>query len=326
MKAIAEGTGNRLDWSAIPAAMLAEPAPDLSALADDDGAATFWEVLNALSPGRFAVGDVQDHSLILLPAADQTAAATADGVLRIEVGPATPRPRFGSDETLLRLPVRMIAEPRVQPLAILPRGGGLTASAAGTALTSFTPAASREVSFANGTATFEVDFFAPPAAPAALTVDGTFEITFIPGRRTFVFEPTDAGQSRTVDGLTVRFEDLKQTADGVTASAAVLYDADGGGLAFESYRTWRYDAAVRLRTANGTRLEPTVPPRIVSEGAAAIAVKAGFAPALDERAAMRVEIIAPAAPETAAVRWKNLPVEAVPPPLDANPKPSEKAP
>ncbi|MFH5802657.1 hypothetical protein [Alienimonas sp. DA493] len=311
LAAIADRTGNALDLSALPKGTLSAAGPDLSAVAGPDGTATFWEALNALAPGRFAVGRVTEAGLALLPPAkDAAPAATADGVLRVEIGPVAVRPRFGADGNLWRVPVRLIAEPRLHPLTARPIDGGLTATAGGERLAPFSPAASREAQFVDGATAFAVDFLPPAdapaaAAPAALTVGGAYETTFIPGRRTFAFPANAAGESQTADGATMRLESVTTSPVDAAIAAAVLYDADGGGPAFESYQTWRYEVAVRLHTTDGATLEPTAPPRVVAEGAAAVAVRASFD--LPPGAAVdRVEIAAPAAPVTAAVRFEDL--------------------
>ncbi|QDT14378.1 hypothetical protein [Alienimonas californiensis] len=312
LEAIAERTGNRLEASELEPGMLSAAAPDLSTLAEPDGTVTFWTALNALAPGRFTVGTVGEEGLALLPPAEAEGApaATAAGVLRIEVGPVAVRRRFGAEGSLWRAPVRLIAEPRLQPLTARPLEGGLKATVGGEPLEPFSPAASREAQFTDGATTFAVDFLPPsegsPAADlAALTFGGAYEATFLPGRRAFHFAPNAAGESQSADGVTVRLERVTMSPVDAAIAAAVLYDADAGGPAFESYQTWRYEVAVRLRTADGTTLEPTAPPRVVAEGSAAVAVRASFSLPADA-APDRVEIAAPAAPVTTAVRFEAL--------------------
>ncbi len=324
LDALAERTGNRLDVSHLPLNLLSEPAPDLSALAPEgdasDGAATFWQVLNAVAPGRFAVGEVKSGALSLTPlpnaattdAPDQVAKVTESGPVRVELGPIAVRPRFGTGGVLWRVPVRFVAEPRLRPLFIRPVGDGLTASAGangdGPALVPFNPAASREAGFAGGAAAFAVDLFPPEdetIPEAAVTFGGSYELTFLPGDRRFTFAPTETGTSETADGVTVRLDRLVRAVDGVAVSAAVLHAGDADGPAFESHQTWRYAVRLRLRGADGTTIAPTAPPQIASEGAAALAVAARFAPPAGFEATA-VEIVAPAAPATATVRFSGL--------------------
>ena len=316
LAALAERTGNRLDTTALSPATLAGPAPDLSAVPDEDCSATFWEILNALAGGRFAIGGAPDGALRLLPwDPDAAAAVTSDGVLRVELGPAAARPRFGTTGTLWRVPVRLIAEPRVRALGVRPAGAGLTATADGRTLVPFTPGASREYSFADGVAAFAVDFLAPQhAAPRSVRLNGRFELDYSPGERRFLFAPAETDAPRTAGGVTVRLDAAERAGRIATIAAAVFYgdDGDGGGApAFESYQTWRYAARLRLR-GPAVALEPTGAPDLFAEETAAVATRARFhLPPGAELGAYRVEIVAPAPPIAAAVDVADVPI---PPP------------
>ena len=320
LAALAERTGNRLDTTALSPATLAGPAPDLSTVPDEDGSATFWDLTDALAGGRFAIGDAPDGALRLLPwDRNAAAAATSDGVVRVELGPAAVRPRFGTGETLLRVPVRLIAEPRTRALAARPVGAGLTATADGKTLAPFTPGASRESPFADGVAAFAVDFVRPEgAAPRSVLLNGQFELDYSPGERRFSFAPTDVGAPRTGGGVTVRLDAARLDATGrtgaaATIAAAVLYDAAGDAPAFESYQTWRYAVRVRLRGPAGA-LEPAGAPETVAEGPAAVATRARFRlPPGADLSDYRIEVVAPAAPVTAGVRIAGAPVPAAAP-------------
>ena len=326
LAALAERTGNRLDPTALSPATLAGPAPDLSTIPTEDEAATFWDLLNALAGGRFAIGDAPDGALRLLPwDRNAAAAATSDGVVRVELGTAAVRPRFGTGETLLRVPVRLIAEPRTRALAVSPVGAGLTATADGSPLAPFTPGASRESPFANGVAAFAVDFVAPEgfvtpegATPRSVLLNGRFDLDYSPGERRFLFAPTDVGIPRTGGGVTVRLDAAcldagGRSGDAATIAAAVLYDAAGDAPAFESYQTWRYAARVRLRGPAGA-LEPAGAPETVAEGPAAVAIRARFRlPPGADLSDYQVEVVAPAAPVTAGVRFAGAPVPAAAP-------------
>ena len=315
LAALAERTGNRLDPSALPPETLAAPPPAWDLDTDDAGAAPFWAVLNALAAGRFAVGAAPDGALQLFPPPTVDPAVTHAGVVRIEVGPAAVRPRFGAGGgALLRVPVRLIAEPRVRAIAVRPRAGGepaggpfyedpggLTASAGGAELAPFTPGASRPFMFTEGTAAFDVDFLLPDGPPpASVTVGGTYEVEYSPGERRFLFAPGEVGESRTAGGVTVRLDGAARAGESATAAAAVLYDADAAAPAFESYQTWRYAARVRLRGPGGV-VEPDGVPRTAAEGPAAVATEARFPlPPRADWAAYRIEVVAPAAPITQA--------------------------
>ena len=316
LTAVAKRTGNRLDLSAVPPETLSAPTPTLLATTEAEAGVTFWELIAAFAPGRFAIGEIEDGALRLLPPAVDAAAlfgsATSDGGVRIEFGRVTERSRFGADGVLWRLPVRMLAEPRLRPLSARPLAGGLTATAGETPLEPFNPAASREIGFTEGAASFTVDFLPPPAddetgVPRTVAVDAAYELTAIPGDRSFEFAGTAVGESRSAGGATVRLDRFERMETGVTIAAAVLYDADDGGPAFESYQTWRYDVRVSLTGPNDATLEPLAAPRIVSEGAAAVAVLARFhVPPDADRSQYRVEIVAPAAPVTSKVRFEGL--------------------
>src|SRR5690606_27355784 len=109
-------TGNRLDLSALPQAVLEQP----SAVALDEF--SFWKAIEELTKpfGVRIGGQTGDGRLQLVPADGDIPAAVGvanSGAFRIVIESAQRRPLFGNErQQLLRLRVSLMAEPRLRPL------------------------------------------------------------------------------------------------------------------------------------------------------------------------------------------------------------------
>ncbi|MCA9072425.1 MAG: hypothetical protein KDA84_26050, partial [Planctomycetaceae bacterium] len=116
---ITKQTGNTLDVSELPAKLLNE------SLKLEATNLPFWDAMDLLaSKGRFrlesrADAGAEKSALHLLPADPSDSIQTVQnvGAFRIEVAPPKFRPRFGDpDHQLLRIPLSLATEPRLQPL------------------------------------------------------------------------------------------------------------------------------------------------------------------------------------------------------------------
>ncbi|MEM9703950.1 MAG: hypothetical protein AAF907_16040, partial [Planctomycetota bacterium] len=310
LQAISEQTGHPIDTTALGRPTLALSTSNLSeSFPDRTATATFWEAINVVADGRFAVDGVRDGTVVLTESRPPPAAVAASGSFRVEIDPAVIRPGFGAAGSLIRVPVRVLAEPGVEPLSIRPVENGLVVRSGDFPLPAFSPDASPEFGFVNGTATFHSDRQAATGPVADLTVGGEFEVTTLPGSRTFTFPATAAGRSRQADGTTVRLDRVRKERDELSVSAAILFDATAGGSAFESYQTWRYAVGLKFIGADGETREPAAPPEVSAEGAAAVAARARFA--LPAEASIKdgtIEVTAPASPRNQTLRFGPLTV------------------
>jgi hypothetical protein len=216
-------------------------------------------------------------------------AVDTSGVYRVAVTSAGLRPIAGrSDERLLRMSVRLTAEPRLRPLFLKYAGRDLEASAGGRTLAPFSPDAKKEIPFGEGGKDVRVtwDFRVPTdveVTEASLHARAT--ILTAAGREKITFTELESseGASRRRGGVTVSLEQVVFRAraagrggearpqgdapDGHAPDAAadkpagqsarirVAVGYDTGGPAFESHRTWIFHNEAWLETAAGRRIE-----------------------------------------------------------------------
>jgi hypothetical protein len=177
------------------------------------------------------------------------------------------RPRFGDpDQQLLRVPLRITAEPRLRPLFLKLVGTDFSAQTEGNVtLPPFSPAAKLELPLGEeGTETaFPMDFLVPqPFAEPAIDLTGKVTLTVAAGSEEITFRDLtkDTGASRRRGGVTVTLNEIafqpdKKHADRQSATFRITVHYDTGGPAFESHRTWMFHNQVYLEDAHGLKVD-----------------------------------------------------------------------
>jgi hypothetical protein len=253
----------------------------------------FWEAFDTLAAQvRFGWSLRGASGAIRIQPFDRdegrAAAVDATGVYRVAVVSAGLRPIAGaSDERLLRMVVRLTAEPRLRPLFLRYVGSDLQASVGDRTFAAFSPDAKQEIPFGEGGKDVRVtwDFRVPADVEimeAALNAKTT--VLTAAGREKIVFTDLESsvGATRRRGGVTVSLADVafreradarieahpdREIRDGAAAVVAaaepgersarirVAVGYDTGGPAFESHRTWIFHNEAWLETADGRRIE-----------------------------------------------------------------------
>jgi len=269
LKKIAEQTGNPIDAGELPQEMLAQ---EVSFNADE---LAFWEALARIgSKAGFQIQPAESpvaatSAVRLTPAESDrgTVTETTDGAFLIQAGKLKLRPRFGvEDQQLLRVPIRIAAEPRLRPLFLKIQGQDFTArTKEGGELTPFNPEASLELPLGEGgnETAFPMDFLVPkPFKEPAIELTGKATLTVAAGSEEIAFTnlPKAQGTARRRGGVTVTLNEIDFRADEEnpnrqTAKIRVTVNYDTGGPAFESHRTWIFHNRVYLEDSQGKRIE-----------------------------------------------------------------------
>lgn len=221
--------------------------------------AAFWTCLEEVtaSTGLNWTYSPESAAIVLERAAEGDAPAptvAVEGAFHVAVGPAT------LGRGVVRVPLRLSAEPRMRPLYIAVADADFEATVGAVRLAPFSPRAVTELPMSDrGPARFAVLFHAAGAPDGAkLTVRGrvTVHVAAAPHEVRFVDLSTSRPVSRRCGGVTVtlqraRAQNLPQEGTEVRARLSVAYDS--GGPEFESHRTWLYHNEVWLEDPEGQR-------------------------------------------------------------------------
>ena len=265
LEVIARQTGNRIDPSRLPEEKLARRA-DLKG-----GRAAFWPLMDRLSDAmdfRFEP-DAESGTLRLVPLREEPdarpTAVAHSGAFRIAVESAELRPRFGREnETLLRLRLGILAEPRLRPLFLKFAADDVRVTdETGEAIAPFNPQAQWELPLGEGGKgiRLQLDFVVPRGrVPKQIAVAGSARMLTAAGSETFTFDrlAAAAGTARRRGGVTVKLDRVKFEKGGDEAGRAeigLIVSYDTGGPAFESHRTWIFHNQASLVTDQGMRVE-----------------------------------------------------------------------
>ncbi len=268
-KQITRQTGNPIDAGQLPAKMLDQTS------VIEKRTLPFWEMLELLgSEFKFQIGrpeakNAEPPAVRLIPAdaKSRPVAETTSGAFRVEVQALQLRPRFGvPSQQLLRVPLRLSAEPRLRPLFLTLAGKDFSArTAKGIPLPAFNPDAKLELPLGEeGTETaFQMDFQVPkPFTEKAVQFTGKATLTVAADAEEIAFRDlkNDAGAARRKGGVTVTLNEITFQPDEKlpsqnTAQFRITVHYDTGGPAFESHRTWMFHNLVYLEDAQGRRVQ-----------------------------------------------------------------------
>jgi hypothetical protein len=223
------------------------------------------------------------------------------GAFRLATTKGTLRPLIGSDDKrLLRVSVRIAAEPRLRPLFLHYAARNIRIrSVEGREYPPFTSAAKYELPLAEGSwldLTFDVVVPAN-ALPETVHLEGTIGSYTAAGTEEFVFSDLLAkGVSRRKAGVTVRLQQVKFEPQGDGTKSAqvemsVVYDV--GGPAFESHRTWLYFNGTWLSGKGGTRIAKDPGLNATNQMDGGIVVEYGFSGLKDDPSTYRFHYAAP---------------------------------
>lgn len=235
----------------------------------------FWDVLGLIATktglrlaSRANTG-TEESALHLLPAetTDAMEAKQNVGAFRIEVAPLKFRPRFGDPgKQLLRVPLRLAAEPRLQPLFLKLVGRDFSARTKdGKNLMPFDPNAKLELPLGEGgnQTAFDMNFLiADPFEAQAVQFAGKATVTVAADSEEIEFTNLSkaSGTARRRGGVTVALDEITFQAEESrpqrqSAKVRVTVNYDTGGPAFESHRSWIFHNRVFLEDGRGRRFE-----------------------------------------------------------------------
>ncbi len=210
---------------------------------------------------KFLKSGVENTLLVTQASENETASHAIDntGVFRVELTKVQLRPALiPGAERLLRVTVRLTAEPRLQPLFMRYTGKDASVSLVGHGhLESFSPNANKEIPLGNSGNEVEATWNFP--VPDGVTVqfislDGDLTVQTAAGQEEFVFRNLTNAKGKEIrrGGLTVRLDDIQfqpaseriPPTSRLFLSPVVSYDR--GGPAFESHRTWIFHNDARV--------------------------------------------------------------------------------
>lgn len=269
LEAIQKQTGNRIDIAELPA-----ETREQSAMLQVSNK-PFWDVMDQLATkagirleSRSDTG-AKKSALYLLPSqsSDSMEAKQNVGAFRIEVASPKFRPRFGDPKhQLLRIPLRLATEPRLQPLFMKLAGKDFSARTKdGKELMPFNPNTKLELPLGAGgnETSFRVDFLVPdPFQEAVINLSGKVLLTVAADSEEIEFTnlPKSLGTARRRGGVTVTVNEMtfktgENNPSRQSAKVRVTVHYDTGGPAFESHRSWIFHNRVFLEDAKGHRVE-----------------------------------------------------------------------
>ncbi len=229
---------------------------------------TFWNAIRQLEAlGLSATYEEDDSTLRLIPVNEgaPVVETQTQKAFRIDAFPATVRGIDGAETVLVRVPVRILSEPRLRPLFLRCAMSDLEMTAGGKKLIAFSPESRIEIPLGDGgrEAAFELPF----VAPRSLSLDGGLKLS---GRLTLLAaaleRPITFKRLSDAQGLTRRRGGVSVTvtgtrlsprdADSQRARVSVNVGYDSGANAFESHQTWVFHNRVFLRDKEGREFGP----------------------------------------------------------------------
>lgn len=231
----------------------------------------FWQALDDFCSAaglRYQLDErvsaIRIQSLSGSTAAKEAAVANA-GTFRVAALDPHIRAVAGSDRHLLRVPLRIMAEPRLQPLFLQFAVAEMIAGTSrGGRLPPFSPDAKYELPLTEKgrrAAAVDIDFLLPSETTTdRITLNGKLTVTTAAGSEAIVFsnlrqaaKQKNVAIARRRGGVTVTLERVsysvnKQNQSEVVVRITVAYDR--GGPAFESHRSWLLHNDVFLSRGN----------------------------------------------------------------------------
>ncbi len=262
--AISDQTGNNV----VCAATDRQPTePDLfeQKLTVDWKNEPFWDAIIQIEAAGFRAEFLPDEqSLTLSPVAPNSRTTTRQTTqlqaFRIEALPVEQRKIDGTDNVLVRVPLRILCEPRLRPLFLRCSMSDWSLAAGTGRLDPFNPGSRVEIPLGDGgrEAKLELSFLAPSAKSLSqnLTLSGRLTLLTAALEREITFPKLAEaeGLTRRRGGVTVtvsKAQISKPNADGHSARIATQIGYDSGAKAFESHQTWIFHNRVFLRDQKG---------------------------------------------------------------------------
>jgi hypothetical protein len=220
-----------------------------------------WETPTAQSQASSTLRLIADRQ------ENQSQESTTSGPFLIETHSLQFKPRVGvPDQQLLRVPIRLSAEPRIRPLFLNVEGADFSILPPNSEkLPSFNPDSKLELPLgeAGSEIAFNMDFSVPkPFEEEGVNLNGKVTMTVAAGSEEFRFSDLakDSGAAKRRGGVTVTlneidFEPDKKNQNRKAARFRITVHYDTGGPAFESHRTWMFHNHVYLEDAKGQTME-----------------------------------------------------------------------
>ncbi|MBI1312536.1 hypothetical protein GC176_14685 [bacterium] len=221
---------------------------------------TFWNVIGQLEAAGFRA-EYRPGSTTLELAPETAKSSTPAGrsqidkAFRIDALPADVRTIDGAGSSLVRIPLRVLAEPRLRPLFLRCAMADLTLTAGQTTLPPFSPESRFEIPLGDGgrEATVELPFTAPGPKPTgdSMKLSGRLTLVTAALERPITFPKLSEakGLARRRGGVTVTVTETALSPPDArthTARISTQIGYDAGPRAFESYQNWVFHNRVFL--------------------------------------------------------------------------------
>lgn len=225
----------------------------------------FWEAIIKMEAAGFRAEFLPDEqSLTLSPAASNLRVierqTTLHQAFRLEALPVEQRKIDGTDNVLVRVPLRILCEPRLRPLFLRCSMSDWSLVAGTERLRPFSPGSRVEIPLGDGgrEAKLELSFLAPSAASLSRNLALVGRLTLLTAALereiTFPMLAEAEGLTRRRGGVTVTVSKAQFSgpdAGSHSARIATQIGYDSGAKAFESHQTWIFHNRVFLRDLKG---------------------------------------------------------------------------
>ena len=262
--AISDQTGNRV----VCAATDRQPTePDVfeQKLTVDWKNEPFWEAISQIEAAGLRAEFLPDeHSLTLSPVAPDARAierqTTLQQAFRLEALPVEQRKIDGTDNMLVRVPLRILCEPRLRPLFLRCSMSDWELVAGTARLSPFSPGSRFEIPLGDGgrEAKLELSFLAPSVKSLSQNLALAGRLTLLTAALereiTFPMLAEAEGLTRRRGGVTVTVSKAQFSgpdAGSHSARVSTQIGYDSGAKAFESHQTWVFHNRVFLRDRKG---------------------------------------------------------------------------
>jgi hypothetical protein len=261
--AISEQTGNNV----VCAATDRQPTePDLfeQKLTVDWENEPFWDAIIQIEAADFRAKFLPDEQSLTLSLAASNSRAiarqTQQQAFRLEALPVEQRQIDGTDNVLIRVPLRILCEPRLRPLFLRCSMSDWSLTAGTERLSPFSPGSRVEIPLGDGgrEARLELSFLASSAASVSRNLALRGRLTLLTAglerEITFPMLAEAEGLTRRRGGVTVTVNkaQLSRSNSGnhsARVSTQIGYDSEA--KAFESHQTWIFHNRVFLRDPKG---------------------------------------------------------------------------
>ena len=227
----------------------------------------FWDAIIQIEAAGFRAEYLLDENSLTLSLAASNSRVierqtTQHLAFRLEALPVEQRQIDGTDNVLVRVPLRILCEPRLRPLFLRCSMSDWSLTAGTERLSPFSPGSRVEIPLGDGgrEAKFEPSFLAPSAASISRNLALTGRLTLLTAALereiTFPMLAEAEGLTRRRGGVTVTVSkaQLSRSNSGnhlARVSTQIGYDSEAN--AFESHQTWIFHNRVFLRDQKGNK-------------------------------------------------------------------------